>query len=400
MDDVPPTTFNLTEEERAILRRTLRVITLEPDTIELAVKSGKDMPRWLLFAVFLTAADALMVTVFLSYHDVPIANLVPLFSTLLALSLLFGWMVFSKYDVQPIRSVCLFAGSAWVICRGRRIPSYELLVELDPIKTTIDDETRYDPRPRLCTDVRMLALRRRRFNELDTNRCREVLTKLIEHCTRFPNPSPAVRSLGDTDRVPWSLPRPQYKALIDHPWLVSLSPDELVLRLTPRQWHLDASVGLCAIGDLGVFLWLCFDSRIDYSLAFPWPQSLVVIVAMILFRLPLPFSPRSTIHLKKSERTVAITSNSRSEEFPSSDCDTSFGQMFIILDGGEVSVKQFTLYRRGPRKQAVRQKAKKIATWTTGPDAPERNPEVRHAASALRYYLNLSAAEDPQSPKP
>ena len=147
MTDDPPTTFNLKEEEKASRRGTLRVIALEPDRMEFAVKSGKDMPRWLLFAVFLTAADALMVTVFLAYHDVPVANLVPLFSTLLALSLLLGWMVFSKYDVQPIRSVFLFAGSAWVICRGRRIPSYELLVELDPIKTTIDGETRYRPAP-------------------------------------------------------------------------------------------------------------------------------------------------------------------------------------------------------------------------------------------------------------
>ena len=163
----------------------------------------------------------------------------------------------------------------------------------------------------------MLALRRRRFNELDTNRCRAVLTKVIEQCTRFPNPSPAVQALGDADRVPWRLPRPQYKALINHPWLVSLSPDELVLRLTPRQWHMDASVGLCAIGDLGVFLWLCFDSSIDYSHGFPWPQSLVVIVAMILFRLPLPFSPvarftsKNQNGLSRSRATVAVKSSRR-----------------------------------------------------------------------------------------
>jgi len=59
-------------------------------------------------------------------------------------------------------------------------------------------------------------------------------------------------------------------------------------------------------------------------------------------------------------------------------------QMFIILDGGEVSVKQFTLYRRTLR-DSRRQKAKKIATWATGPDAPERNPGVatppRHCAT-------------------
>jgi hypothetical protein len=399
MTDAPPTTFNLSEEEKAILRKTLRVIALEPDRIEFAVKSGKDMPRWLLFAVLLTAADALMVTVFLAYHDVPVANLVPLFSTLLALSLLLGWMVFSKYDVQPIRSVCLFAGSAWVICRGRRIPSYELLVELDPIKTTIDGETRYDPRPRLHTDVRMLALRRRRFNELDTNRCRAVLTKLIEQCTRFPNPSPAVQALGDADRVPWRLPRPQYKALIDHPWLVSLSPDELVLRLTPRQWHMGATLVLCGTGDLGLFWWLGFDSSINYSHGFPWPQSLVVILAMILFRLPLPLIPRSTVHLRRSEGTVAITSSSGSEEFPSSGWDISYHQAFFAVDNDEFSAQSFTLWRLRPQKQAVRQRGRKIATWHRDPGTPERNPEIRHAALALRYYLNLPAAEDPQSPK-
>jgi len=390
MTNAPPTTFNLTEEEKAILRRTLYVIVLEPDRIEFVVKTRPRLPLWAAANVLFTSVFAVLSASFLYDAGIAILDLLPFYSTLVISSFFLNWLAFSRYALRPIRSVCLFAGSSWAICRRRRAPSYERLVEIDPIKTRVDDEIRFDPRPRIRTDVRILALKLRRFGEREMKMCREALAKLTEQCVPFPDPSPVVRRFGDADQVPWDLPRPLYRALIDHPWLVSVAPDELAMKIGPSQGVVSVIQALGGIGDFGLFLWLGIGADVSFAeAAFPWRQSVVAVFVLLLSRLLLPLITPRTVRLKRAERLVVIERNDGNEQFPAEECDARYRWKAVATDVDAFFVLSFTLYKKAIPKQAKIQKPAKIATWYLELDVVDRKNKVVDVTSALRYYLNL-----------
>jgi hypothetical protein len=397
----PPTEFDLTEEDKAVLRRTLHVITLEPDRIEFAVKHGwaRIDPQRALLSVAAPMV-AFMFAGARSSGGVPFAHLMPLFCTLLVIAIFFNWIVFSRYVYKPLRSVCLFAGSAWVVCRGHQIPSYEKMIKPDPGQIRFR-EKRLDRRPHICTDVRVLALKRQRANECDVKTCRKILDRIVDQCIPFQNPSPTVVSLGAADSVPWDLPREQYAILIDHPWLVTLSPDELVMRLSPSQRTVALLQAFGVLVAIGIFGWLgLLDRTIDYSTSvWPWPQFPFATIFIVSSPFPLLLISPQTIHIRRRDRLVAIAEKDRGEkQFPAEDYDASYTQIFIQREGSTFMTQSFSLYYKPRLRQAKRSRRKKIATWWLEDSDPALEPPARHASDALRYYLNQSPLDEIASP--
>jgi hypothetical protein len=242
--------------------------------------------------------------------------------------------------------------------------------------------------------VRILALKRRRFGEREMNVCREALARLTEQCAPFPDPSPVVRRLGDADQVPWDLPRPLYRALIDHQWLVSVAPDELTMKIGPSQGVVSVIQALSGIGDFGLFLWLGLGANASFAeAAFPWRQSVMAVFVLLLCRLPLPLLSPRTVRLKRTDRLVVIERNDGNDQFPAEECDARYRWKAVATDVDAFFVLSFTLYRKAIPKQAKSQKPAKVATWYLELDVVDREKKVVDATWALRYYLGLPPAE-------
>jgi hypothetical protein len=299
----PPTTFGLSEEEQRLLRRTLRVIALAPDRLEIAVKE-----RRLSLAAFVWGLPLFaFLTFFLCAVLVaPADGQAQLLSTLplLALAYLLNKAIFPRYEAERLRSICLFAGTAWARGRRTRLPSYELLLRVEPTRLVEHGETRFDTRIILRTSVRQMVLKRRRFDEASTNACRALLARLVQACSIQTEASPAVELLAAKDAVPIELPHPWYAAIVNEDWLLSLTPNELAMK----------SAGAITVTNVLLVLTSLVDASAVFFALLPYldPQRERTHVAtlgcaMLLWRLLLLLVARRTVELKRRERLVVVT---------------------------------------------------------------------------------------------
>ena len=405
MADVPPTTFNLNEDEKAILRRTLRVIALEPNRIEFAVKrrflsSTPLLLEFLHLAMFVIGSLAVLSlplvrslenssfgSLNLGLHLAPEAKAFFLVvSPLVALAFFLNKGLFSRYESRPIRSICLFAGTAWCICRRRPKPSYELLVRLEPIVKTIGQP--HDLRFRLRTDLRLLMLKQRRFDEWSVKKAREILARLVADCSRFPLRSATVEVAAACDEAAVDLPRERYAAVVDQDWLVSLSPNEMALRDGRHKLGIDIALLVAMVGDLGIFCWALYLLRPVESLdvVSAWIR---LGAATLLLRLPILSIPRGLVRIQRRDNVLLVTGRAGAKQFPSSTCDVVREERAL---GGEVGGSAWFLsicaYRSEGRAGVHRAM---IGSWQVASSKPAL-PAGERAAVEERQAVNVEAA--------
>ena len=421
MADVPPTTFNLNEDEKAILRRTLRVIALEPDRIEFAVKDGTGewSAGWLTLAIFALMPPVVCSAIEASFH--PFVNAIPLS----LLSIVLALAIRPEHYLRRTCSLTLFPGTAWVFrrmsrpgARSRQLTSCELLTRLDPIKTAVHGETRFDTRLRLRTDVGAVILRRRRFDEGANRQCREVLATLVAECCRFPDPSRQVVSLAQAESIPLAMPRPAYRSLIDHLHLVSLSSHEITLGTGPTTWLPGLLMLLAWLYDLVAISFAAL-ADVNPRIHLSKPLFLLGLAAfMLVLRLIVLVSarhPSRTIRLSRLERSVVATRAGRTERFDSSVCNV---ECRYISPPDSPSIWSVCLLVPSRGTRSAQRRARLLGELTMPSDvscdvdASELGKNLwsdyldkvgergaRNAASAFRYYLDHAIADDSMAPE-
>jgi hypothetical protein len=387
----PPPTFGLTEEEQRLLRRTLRVIALEPGRLELAVKE-----RTVSFVTVLLSLPLVFFLLFFLCAVLWAAASVQaeVLATLpfVLLSFLLNRAVAPRYEAEQVRSICLFAGTTWARGRRSRLPSYEVLIRVEPTKLVDQGETRFDTRIILTTSVRQMVLKRRRFDEASTTACRNLLTRLVQACSTQVEPSPAVESLAARDVVPIELPHPRYAAVVNENWLLSLTPNEMVMKSAGTAtgeetvfsfiWILDAAAVL-----IGFLLYL--DKQLEF-------RNLAALgCAMVLLRLPLLLVPRRRVELKRRERLVVLARRGARVEIPSQECDVDVDLRSAGGDCGDIW--KLRLYRHHGGDGTSRSTSRVLGSWSLGFDLLEDEPRARNVALAVRYYLNHAEPDGGES---
>jgi len=112
--------------------------------------------------------------------SVSFANALPL----ILLSFLFTVGITSICNFLWTGTIAFFPGTCWSIHRRRRGVGptgliakrafCELLTRIEPVKTKTGENTEFDTSLRIRTDLGVWKIKRRRFDNRNTDRCREV----------------------------------------------------------------------------------------------------------------------------------------------------------------------------------------------------------------------------------
>jgi hypothetical protein len=416
MPDAAPATFNLTEKEKAILRSTLRVVVLEPDRIELAVKEPSQVRLLQLFPALGVGGALALVCVLVD--DLSLAvNFVRALPLVLLILLL-------EIGIAPIRrmlsigTIALFPGTAWALHRGprgagsaRKRVSCELLTRIEPVKSKSGKNIEFNTSVRIETDLGIWTIKRRRFDETNTRRCREILSRLVGECSGFPNPSPIFMPLAQAERSFLGLPRPCYRALLADTNLVSLTPDQLVIRRS--RYSLLAVVS-------GI-LFYAIDCLVIASVAYmdppysrcPWIATMAGVILLPRAILLADDLWGQTIRICRPERSVTVTGCGRSRRYSASACEATFEHVSTdtssFWSASLKVVSDSNAFLRRPKELAswIAEDFADYAEWRACEAGravwrPEHDKMwergARNIQAALRYYLNQSSLEEIASP--
>ena len=230
--DRPPT-FNWTDEEKALLRRTLRVRTLFATELEVETFEGGFLHGyiWLLATIMLTIVGVGWMVFHVTSID---ANGLRTPTTLIAM-LPVAWILlatgFAAGPAKPGFPVSLFPATPWFI---RHRPTQRCLEQLKPT----DEEANRIDRVLFATDIDSLLLRTRTgVHESDLIRVRQLI---VERCAvgsrDYDTPPERVSRLAGEDIL--QIPRPFYVLLMRYLAVRSAAADTLVLECSyPSHGH-------------------------------------------------------------------------------------------------------------------------------------------------------------------
>jgi hypothetical protein len=226
-----PPTFNWTEEEKALLRRTLRVRVLEEDRIEIETREpGTLLARLIGFGILL----AILCFIFppVHYASAPIIDFIGLgaYACILGTGVL---ICFLREPPPSSKSISLFPGTRWCVRHRTTQGSLELLVAQEPnpphglrrrrvvLRTDIGD---------IHLNVPSLA------RATDCLACHKILSNRCKVTGDPAEDAPAtVASLAEPGAL--SLPWKSYVLLLKNLPVEQVGPTSLVLRNDRRRWR-------------------------------------------------------------------------------------------------------------------------------------------------------------------
>jgi hypothetical protein len=315
-------------------------------------------------------------------------------------------------------TIAFFPGTAWSFHRRRRRMGpagpigkrafCELLTRIEPVKTKTGKNPEFDTSLRIRTDLGVWTIKRRRFDNRNTDRCREILGRLVTGCATFSDPSSAVAAQSKAENIFLGLPRPSYRALSTRfepiaPTLVSVTQDQLVVR---RVWS-----SLLPLLFLISFPVVDAGAVCVAALMAPKNPWLLAAAGTMVFLRAVELANGlfgKTLRLCRTEQSVVVAGYGRGRRLSSSICEAECG-----YDDSEGSTT-WNVHLQIRAGIGSRRKPKQLATWnadTITDDAEWRACEAGRAAwrpehdtmaergarniqAALRYYLNQSSLEE------
>jgi hypothetical protein len=374
------------------------------------------MSQWISTA--LSASMLLFLYIYAASTDetsaVSFASALPL----ILLSLVLAVGIDPLCNVLWTGTIAFFPGTAWSFHRRRRRMGpagpigkrafCELLTRIEPVKTKTGENTEFDTSLRIRTDLDVWTIKRRRFDNRSTDRCREILGRLVGNCATFPDPSSAVVAQSKAENIFLGLPRPSYRALSTRfeliaPTLVSVTYDQLIVR---REWSsLLPLLFLISfpVVDAGA---VCVAALMAPNN--PWlPATAGAMVFLRAVELANGLLGK-TLRLCRTKQSVVVGGYGRGRCFPSSICEA---ECRYYDSEGSTTWNVRLQIRTGI---GSRRKPKQLATWNSDPIAdyaewrdceagraawrPEHDTMdergARNIQAALRYYLNQSSLDE------
>jgi hypothetical protein len=352
--------FGWTEEEKHLLRRTLRVRVLEQDRLEVETTTGSLLERgilvvlWIGFSVVTPLAGASVTTAVVegNVQVTPAALLALAFVTL---PMMAGFTYLAK---DPPRQLSFFPNARWIVSHR---PRQNALGKIDTAESarptwssSIDVVTtigRFVLRTRLATSLSQ----RRRAQELLFNRCTPTIGD--------EQPPPSVVELVGRDVA--SMPSKFYAPLVRYTRLVSVTRDSLVLSngsgafLAWAIWIVEFAVGfaLSLVNLFDVLPNLFFIGSIANRVCEPAFALALFLIALIHSTFAYADRRRHllrTVVLNKHLPYLVYRDHLGETQIPTSECTMSL----------EIDPREKKDDELAPRSIEIRHGEKRLVKWT------------------------------------
>lgn len=394
--DTPPT-FNWSDEEKALLRRTLRVRVLGDHRIELQAREPGYLPYRLLGIAIILAVSALTAPPDMNPCELGAPRMMLLGGLFAMLAL----PCFLPSRRRRSGSISLFPGTAWCVHHGSRRTDLERILPSTPRPA--------DPPSGgvvLQTDVGKMSLAPRPLSKWDDRaRCQGLLVERT--CDRAPErdePPPAALSLVDPAVL--KLPRVFYAALLRYVEFDRIGTDTIELRTHYSSFRILAPLGLINLVILAVGGVLSFVNVPGIALGFLCKDNLAGVfhipVAMVL---GLP-EGAVVAYLAWDSRRTLIT---LSKQIPYATLRSPLGETTIPSEECTFIVRGESVWgtRRAPSSGEVRELVvreypvptlvllflhheNKLARWEMNIFSPETDEERIALQTHLRGYLHAA----------
>jgi hypothetical protein len=378
-----PPTFNWTEEEKSLLRRTLRVRVLEEDRLEVETMK-RDLLGDFVLAVFwigislLGAIVASGVTTTVVSGTLQVTPLVFVSIPFITFPMMVGFLTL---DREPACPITLFPATAWIVSHS---PVQNLLGRIALAEES--SRPRWGSPIAIATSIGYFKLRvglgasahrLRRVQELIFARCRTTMTE---------NAPP--RNVADlVGREVASLPKAFYTPLAYYTKLISVTSDTLVIRngASPSLPWAILSVEL-VLGGVPACLYpfnilpnVVTLGNLSSLIWYPILGSVLFLTAVIHTVLAYTFDRRHlmrTVILSKQDSYLVYKDHLGESQIPTSECTMS----------AEVDTREEDDWEPAPTSIEIRHGKKRLVKWVL--KDPQPSSEVASALEqGIREYL-------------